>query len=239
MSAMNFRSIVKKFVRLPYSLGFRATSIAARIFSPVAERADNPYSTHLPILIGIARLTKVQRVLELGSGEYSSLIFLNLSVFPDLVTIDSFENDRAWADKIADLTKDDSRIHLQFVDKPMSTVVTNLNLNNYDVVFIDDSITGDQRAATIREVSRRCHTSTIVIIHDFEYPDYRRASRPFLHRFAFTAFNPNTGLLWNEASIKKKHLRELNRLIQRNSNYLQPEDCAGWLQAIDKHYRRG
>src|SRR5213083_1622075 len=90
------------------------------------ERAKNPYATHLPILVGIARLLKVKRVLELGCGQYSTSTFLDRSAFPDLITLHSLENDRHWIEKMSEMIRKDPRASLSFVDGPMSSAISGL-----------------------------------------------------------------------------------------------------------------
>jgi hypothetical protein len=63
-------------------------------------RAPNEFATHIPILIGIARILPIRHVLELGCGTYSTLTFLNRTALPDLIGLDSLETDLAWAERL-------------------------------------------------------------------------------------------------------------------------------------------
>src|SRR5437868_6150649 len=81
------------------------------------QRAENPFATHIPVLVGLAQLLRVERVLELGCGQYSTLTFLQPAVFSNLVKLQSIENDSAWVDKVIPLTNRDSRMNLTLVDK--------------------------------------------------------------------------------------------------------------------------
>src|SRR5215212_3358405 len=70
-------------------------------------RARNDYATHVPILIGLARLREIKTVLEFGCGHYSTLTFLNRSAFPDLEKLQSIENDDTWAATVQKAASDD------------------------------------------------------------------------------------------------------------------------------------
>src|SRR6185295_2581550 len=80
-------------------------SFWARYF--LAPRARNDYATHIPILIGLARLREIRSVLEFGCGNYSTLTFLNRFAFPQLERLHSIENDDSWASTMQEAAKDD------------------------------------------------------------------------------------------------------------------------------------
>src|ERR1044071_885749 len=61
---------------------FAPLRLCGKYFS--TPRAHNDYATHIPILIGLARLREIRRVLEFGCGRYSTLTFLKASAFPHL-----------------------------------------------------------------------------------------------------------------------------------------------------------
>jgi hypothetical protein len=202
---------------------------------PTTERAENPYATHLPVLVGISRLLSVKRVAEFGCGRYSTLTFLDRSVFPDLVALHSFEDDPGWREEIAAMTRDDPRMRLTAVAQPMSEVVARIALQEYDLVFVDDSTHLAGRAATIREVACRCGRTQVVIMHDYEQRVYRKAARPFRNRFAFATFNPSTGVAWNGGSLDKAQLRRQRRTIQRYAARIGPEDRGSWMQVFHEN----
>ncbi|MBV9468405.1 MAG: hypothetical protein JOZ57_04115, partial [Abitibacteriaceae bacterium] len=182
----------------------RATQHVTRMIVPPTERATNPFATHLPILIGIARLIPIRRVLELGSGQYSTLTFLDRTVFPNLEVLTSFEDDAVWMQKVATMT-DDPRLTLNYSERPLSDVIADasiLSSMEYDLVFVDNSMTSEKRAATISEVARRCKgkSQTTVLIHDYECLAYRHAAKSLRHRVTFTAYTPQTGVLWQQAN---------------------------------------
>jgi hypothetical protein len=199
--------------------------------SELAERADNPTTTHIPILIGLAKLMIVNRVMELGAGQYSTPLFLNRSVFSHLIALHTFENNAGWIDKIKKWT-DDSRLRLTSVISPMYTLIKKIDLSAFDIIFVDDSATIQARVKTILKVARNYYGAGIVVIHDYERPINRKASRALKNHFRFTAFNPNTGICWNHPAINRNDFEELNALLKRYAPCIRPDDVDGWLQVI-------
>jgi predicted O-methyltransferase YrrM len=201
---------------------------------PLPERAENPYLTHLPILIGLARIISVRRVLEFGAGEYSTPTFLNRAAFPDVSFVRSCENDAQWLDRVEQLTRADPHIEMTYVEGPISTIASRLDYAGFDLVFIDDSLKVPARAMTIEAVAQHRTPDTIVVIHDYEVPAYQRASQPFRSRFQFTAFNPTCGVVWNDAKLSKRKLVGLQRIIADHAASLRLDDIAGWSLLFDQ-----
>jgi len=199
-------------------------SLLARFF--LAPRARNDYATHIPILIGLARLRKIRSVLEFGCGHYSTLTFLNASVFPDLEQLHSIENDDAWATTIQEAAKNDPRWTLQLVNGEISESIP--DLESFDLILIDDSKTSAQRAATIRSVATKQPQHPWIVIHDFEVDEYRDAASAFKHRYRFRAYNPETGVVANSPL----DLTALNRSIKQNAKSLDPDNIKAWSSAI-------
>jgi len=190
-------------------------------------RAVNDYATHIPVLVGLARLREIRHVLEFGCGHYSTLTFLNASAFPQLERLHSIENDNAWAETIRDAT-DDGRWTLQLVNGEISESVADLDLESFDLILIDDSKTSTQRAATIRAVAAKQPQRPLIAIHDFEIDEYRAAASAFKHRHRFRAYNPETGVLSNSAL----NMRALNRSLKQNARALEPNDIKAWSHVI-------
>jgi len=189
-------------------------------------RAPNDYATHIPILIGLARLREIRSVLEFGCGHYSTLTFLNASAFPDLERLHSIENDDAWATTIQEAAKDDPRWTLQLVNGEICESVP--DLESFDLILIDDSKTSAQRAATIRAVAAKQPQHPWIVIHDFEVDEYRDAASAFKHRHRFRAYNPETGVIANSSL----DLRGLNRSLKQNAKSLDPDNITAWSSAI-------
>lgn len=197
-----------------------------------SKRAANPYATHIPVLIGLSRIFDIKRVLEFGCGQYSTKTFLDPAAFPNLTELRSLETDPEWLSKIAQEIDGDVRVKFEHVNGQMCLTVSGIELDNYDLAFIDDSNTVEERSATILNIAATSLSSTIVVIHDFEVPLYQQAAKSFAHSFTFNSLNPNTGVVWNEAAIGKKKLKQLRSAIKQHSKYLEPDDIQGWLKVL-------
>ena len=180
-----------------------------------APRAINDYATHIPILIGLARIRQIRSVLEFGCGRYSTLTFLNRTAFPHLERLHSIENDDSWAATIQQIAQEDRRWSLQLVEGEISETVSNLDLESFDLILIDDSKTSAQRAATIRAVGLKQPERPWIVVHDFEVEEYRRAASGFRHRHCFRAYNPETGVVANQAVDWKS----LKRIVKSNADF--------------------
>jgi predicted O-methyltransferase YrrM len=195
-------------------------------------RARNDYSTHVPVLIGLAKIREIKTVLELGCGHYSTLTFLHRAAFPHLERLQSVENDTSWAETITEVAKQDQRWTLTLVDGEIADSIQTLDLEAFDLILIDDSKTAMRRASTIRAISARDPQRALIVIHDFEVEDYRHAASGFKHKYAFKAFNPWTGLVCNHSA---RSVKSLARVLKNNSKTLEPDDVKGWLNAFRSH----
>jgi len=207
-----------------------------RVFAPLrlclkyfsAPRALKDYATHIPILIGLARLRKVRSVLEFGCGHYSTLTFLNASAFPHLERLHSIENDDSWAQTIEEAAGSDLRWRLQLVKGEISESVAELDLESFDLILIDDSQISEQRAATIRAVAAKEPKHPWIVIHDFEFGEYRRAASAFPHRYRFRAYNPETGVV----GIRVDEWKALDRVIKSKAKLLEPDATMQWIDSF-------
>jgi hypothetical protein len=133
--------------------------------------------------------------LELGSGLHSTGAFLDRRLFPDLAHLDSAETDQEWADKVSRAYGKDGRLSLHLIAGPLAIGLRLFDLDTYDLILVDDSITGAERCETIRAVTGV--KRPIVVIHDFEAPLYRRAAKSFQFSFRVSGVDPNVGVLSN------------------------------------------
>jgi hypothetical protein len=191
-------------------------------------RARNDYATHVPILIGLARMRKIKSVLEFGCGYYSTLTFLNRTAFPHLERLHTVENDLSWSETINEVAKVDERWTLQLVNGEIAGCVPKLDLERFDLILIDDSKTSRQRAATIRAVASKQPKLPWIAIHDFEVEEYREAAAGFKHRRRFRAYNPETGVVANQMSEWKS----VERVIKAKARLLEPAAVAHWIDSF-------
>jgi len=179
-------------VQLPWLIA-RSISAARRSFSaPAGARALNPYASHVPVLGLLGRTYKVRRVLEFGSGRYSTTSFLNPELFPLLEELHSFETDPNWYHVMREFHRNDSRLTLTMTTERMSRVAERMDYSLYDLVFVDDSNTARLRFETIRAVAERCRAATLVVLHDYDNPLYRLAAHSFRHRWVLRTVLPHT-----------------------------------------------
>ena len=61
------------------------------------------------------------------------------------------------------------RLNLHFVDGPVAKAVAGLDIDAFDLIFIDDSTSGRDRCDTISAVAAAQPQRAIVIIHDFDF----------------------------------------------------------------------
>ena len=215
------------------TLGIRQHFAPRRVFAKYFSRprALNDYATHIPVLMGLPRLREINTVLEFGCGYYSTLTFLNRAAFPNLVRLQSVENDAAWAESTYAKAKSDERWALQLVQGDTAAAVSDLDLEAFDLILIDDSKTSAERAATIRAVANKRPQHAWIAIHDFEVEEYRQAAAAFRTVHRFRAYNPETGLVWN-STVASSRLKSLDRILKNYSKILQPDDVEGWATAF-------
>jgi hypothetical protein len=200
------------------------------VVNPLPPRAQNAYATHVPVLIGLAAMRRVERVLEFGCGHYSTHTFLQRSVFGDLKALRSVENDPVWAETKRAAVKDDPRCDVTVVNGPMCDAVPAFDLETFDLILVDDSTSAEERAATIRQLAGLHPVHPWIVIHDYEVEAYRRAASGFKQRFAFKAYNPHTGLVSNSAFPNA--LQTLDHHLKSNSSRLAPDDVERWLSVL-------
>jgi hypothetical protein len=195
-------------------------------------RSPIPYATHVPILIGLSVLCQPKRIIEFGSGDFSTAMFLNRSLFPSTTEVLSFENNRQWFERIQS-TFADSRLDLRFVENDLSTVVSPACVLG-DLIFIDDSMSARTRAETIVAVARSCCRQVPVVIHDAEQWRYRLAMRNFRHSYAFENFNPQTAIAWNGTTRFRALFDRLKKAIRRNAELIPSNDPVAWRLMIER-----
>src|SRR6185312_1569707 len=106
--------------------------VVGKYFS--APRSNNDYATHVPILIGLARMREIRNVLEFGCGYFSTLTFLNRSAFPHVERLHTIENDVSWSETINEVAKTDERWTLQLVKGEIADCVAKLDLESFDLI---------------------------------------------------------------------------------------------------------
>jgi predicted O-methyltransferase YrrM len=196
-----------------------------------APRHENPYCTHVPVLVGLARILDPQCIVEFGCGLYSTPLFLDRRAFSGVRQLISFENDPSWAAQVRD-TVNDPRLQLNVVGGDMHVAAATAALDGADCIFIDDSTTADQRARTIHVVRRRALPTVVVVVHDAEVPQYAAETKAFPKRYIFDALTPQTGVLWSARDMPVDALRRVNGIIKERQRDIAPMDVEGWVKAF-------
>lgn len=193
------------------------------------------YATHVPILVGLGCSLKIAKILEFGAGFYSTLTFLNRSAFPAVTSVSTIESNSDWLSKVYAAAKDDPRLRMRYVPEPIESILSELDLAEYDLVLVDSSTEAARRAALIRELADRSTGTGLVVVHDFEIDLYKRAAKGFLNRVHYSALNPCTGVLWHaERDGEKRTLKGIRRIISRQAEALAPDDIESWAAVFRK-----
>jgi hypothetical protein len=197
----------------------------------LAYTYEEPYSTHIPILLAMSTILKAKYILEIGSGTYSTPNFLNKRIFPDLIKLESYEDDLKWANLVKDKFGTDNRLQLNVVEYPMYRSIKNIDISQFEIILIDDSQNAPDRTKTIIEFSKKSLKDKVLIIHDFEIESYRKAAKSLRHYFTFYSYTPCTGVLWNNG-LKYSQLKKILKLIEQNKENIATTDVEGWLKVL-------
>jgi hypothetical protein len=198
----------------------------------IAARSEQPYATHIPVLVGLAAAFLPQRLVEFGSGDFSTLTFLNEMVFPSLIGLSSYENNLSWNQRMEAKLAGNPRVNLHFFEGRMRDAVSTASLAEADVIFIDDSPSGWERAHTVAAVAQACGERPITIVHDYDLPAIRVACRKFEHRFPFTHFTPQSCAVWNGNRHRKALLESVAHRLEQHASLLSVTDAGGWAKVF-------
>jgi hypothetical protein len=193
------------------------------------------YATHVPVLVGVGCSLGTAKVLEFGAGFYSTLTFLNRTAFPEVTSVCTIESDPDWISKIYVAAKNDPRLRIWHVPEPIESILSELDLADYDLVLVDSSTEAERRAALIRELADQSSGTGLVVIHDFEIDLYKRAAKGFSNRVDYLALNPCTGVLWSaKRDSQQKKLKDIRGIISRHAKALAPDDVESWAAVFRK-----
>jgi len=204
------------------------------------KRATVPAASHLPVLLALGTIFPIRRILEFGTGHFSTLAFLNPVIFPHVERVLSFETDTVWKDRVTEQANDDKRLEIRLVDSEVHKTAATCDFSGFDLVFVDNGPTGDERVATIREVANRCDESNLVVVHDFENLPYQQAAAGLPHSFCFDAHCPHTGVLWKGGRIDRAargKLKHMNKQIALHAQRLEPNEIEAWKGIIENAAR--
>jgi hypothetical protein len=152
------------------------------------EPQGSPFATHVNLLQAIG--PGIRTVLELGAGEFSTRLFLDRRHYPDLVELVTVEQNRDWV--IAD---EDARHKIAIVPEPIEPFLALLPLDKFDLIFCDNSTSGERRCNTLKWLAENVGRS-LVVAHDFDVPSYAEAAAEFTNAIVDDRQSPWTALLW-------------------------------------------
>jgi hypothetical protein len=198
----------------------------------IVARSSQPHATHIPVLVGVAAAVLPQKLVEFGSGNFSTLAFTDETAFPSLVHVESYENDRLWMQRMEAKLAGNLRVACRSFEGRMRNAVSGANLASADLILVDDSLSGWERSLTLIEVARNCGERPITIVHDYELPTLRLACLKFERRFAFATFTPQCCAVWNGNPHRKTLLESVARKLEENASRLSVTDARGWAKVF-------
>jgi predicted O-methyltransferase YrrM len=203
----------------------------------LGPRADEPYASHVPILVGVAAVCSPKLLIEFGSGTFSTLSFLDQQTFPSLQRVESFENNREWFEQIRERLPLGGRVHHNFVEGDMYRAVDSANTSAAEMIFIDDSPSAEARVPTVEKVAAQCGTKPLVVLHDNDLWRLRLATRRFEHRVSIETFNPQTCVMWHGHPERKPAIENVSRIIQQFGPNLRLTDIRAWAEVFSRELR--
>lgn len=201
--------------------------------SRLVATSSDAYATHTPILIGVAALTSPRRILELGSGKFSTPTLNDPALFPTAEHIHTMEDDAEWADIVRALPLDPARSCFELVPS-IRDRLSEMDLSSHDLIFVDNAVSTAERAATLRIVLDRARADAVIVMHDFEWRAYRAEVGGDWRFYTFTAWKPHTGVIWKGERLAKSQLAALQRIMRVNRAN-SPAKAEYWRDRIFAH----
>jgi predicted O-methyltransferase YrrM len=163
----------------------------------LAEISEQPYRTHVPVLLQLAQSLRPRRIAEFGMGHFSTSIFLDRMLFPSVEQLSSFEDDPEWFSTIEHKHSRDARFDAHLVLTPMWKAAMRLRALDYDLVLVDDSKRAGDRVRTLLalRLAKGVTKGPVVVVHDVDQPRYRAATLLFPNRAYYNELSPQTGVL--------------------------------------------
>lgn len=181
---------------------------------------SDPVGSHLPVLTAVGSVIKPARILETGCGIYSTPTFCDRTIYPKVECVHSYENNGAWVRRVKKLYK---RVpgKLTFISYGNSIVdaIDSIDFEYYDLLFIDNGVSSEERVATIEKVALAKPQRALVLIHDFDTVAYQWAADPFEHLMVYYTQLPQTGILWNGNRLSAEQERVLTTKLSLDKIY--------------------
>jgi hypothetical protein len=223
---MSFRACERKLLDLGLAAYNRGIGLS--------RRSEQPYATHIPVLVGVAAAIKPRRLIEFGCGTFSTLSFLDDVAFPSIEVVDSYENNKEWFEQISRELPPNSPIRLHLVIGDMYRTIDGASTPDASMIFVDDSPSAEERVQTVQGIARCCGTEPVVVLHDYNLWRLRLAARNFQNRLSFDAFNPQCGVLWNGRPERRLALKRVSDIIRRYARSIPPGDVRRWRRVFSE-----
>lgn len=199
--------MICKFMKPTYTIYFtRQLRITMR------RGKDEKYSSHQPLLISVARVMEIRRVVEFGSGLFSTTLFLDTNHFPHLQSLLSFEDNPEWFAKIvAEIVPQEImyKTHLyKSADgnekcrmcccSEKDALLLSAECKA-DLVFVDGTSPKWRNSTAIHAKK----IAPLVVMHDAENRRYSEAINAFKYRFLYKKRIPYTALLSDTIDLEE------------------------------------
>jgi predicted O-methyltransferase YrrM len=167
------------------------------------------YASHMKVLAELGAYFYIKSVLELGCGQYSTLMFLDRQKFPHLDTLVTLEDNQGWYnsidvaahEKYNDLSTD--RWVFTYTHNPMHKAVANLDLSSFDLIFVDNGQDILSRVEAL-EVLSDVQPRGMVVVHDYENREYQHSTQKFPIKTVYSVATPWTAVLYSTNSPEYK-----------------------------------
>ncbi len=161
------------------------------------ESSEEPYRSHIPVLMQLSQSLKPRRIAEFGMGHFSTSVFLDRARFPFVEKLTSFEDDPEWFSIITKEHPPNPGFEANLVSSPMWKAAIKLCASDYDLIFVDDSKNVRDRAKTLLALRRAkgITKGPLVVVHDVELWQLRAITFLFPGRKYFRELCPQTGVL--------------------------------------------
>jgi len=129
------------------------------------------YGSHMGALGDIGAAFDIRTVTEYGCGNFSTLTFLDRTIFPHVERVISYEHEEEWFEHFSEKCKDDSRLRMQLCHAERMPSVT-WGAEAPDLIMIDNG--PDEEYETAYEIRARLFqlassSQAIVVLHDIDF----------------------------------------------------------------------
>jgi len=161
--------------------------------------AAKGYDSHRPLLIETGRVFghRIKRIMELGSGFYSSSVFLDRTHFPNVESFISYETERKWYKTVSEVLSgaiEEGRLDYRLYNK----------FEEVDVSLTGDLLFVDGVKRHRKQILARMHNNfDLIICHDTDlwwFTDKERSY--FKYLWEYKPRGRHTGIMSNFIDVE-------------------------------------